>query len=321
MKQLRLAVLVCLIWISFDAQTQNESVAQDSALAESASKSVFPLDWLNFDAGEPGADESAACAASEQLVWNYEAYLAVVEKTEGKSPLSEKAFDAVQVRKTYCLELVEKYLKQKFGDANPAVIRAFSEVPREVFHYNYEGKYTTGANAYETHAKPWGIGYGSVLSDYLGQLYMTQLADPKPDMVVLEIGTGSGFQSSLLSRLVKKVYSIEIIEPLGNAVATTIQALHYGNVSTRVGDGYFGWPEVEGGFDLIMVTCAARHVPQALIDQLKPNGILMIPVGPAIKGRQVLFVYTKDGEGKVRSRRDTGVYFIAMTGRMLKGPR
>ena len=155
-----------------------------------------------------------------------------------------------------------------------------------------------------------------MLSDYLGQLYMTQLGNPKPDMVVLEIGTGSGYQSCLLSRLVKEVYSIEIIEPLGKSVAKTIEALGYDNVSTRVGDGYFGWPEVEGGFDLVMVTCAARHVPQALIDQLKPNGMLIIPVGPPIKGRQVLFVYTKDKEGRVHSRRDTGVYFIPMLGQM-----
>jgi len=278
--------------------------------------SIVALLVVMTSAGAQTTNDKPVELRAEKPAWNYETYLAVADKTEQKARLSEKAFTNTQARKKTCLELAEAYLKQKYGQANPDVLRAFAEVPRELFHYNYEAHYTTGASAYEAEAKPWGIGYGSVLSDYLGQLYMTQLGNPKPDMVVLEIGTGSGYQSCLLSRLVKEVYSIEIIEPLGKSVAKTIEALGYDNVSTRVGDGYFGWPEVEGGFDLIMVTCAARHVPQALIDQLKPNGMLIIPVGPPIKGRQVLFVYTKDKEGRVHSRRDTGVYFIPMLGQM-----
>jgi protein-L-isoaspartate(D-aspartate) O-methyltransferase len=149
---------------------------------------------------------------------------------------------------------------------------------------------------------------------------MTQLAKPTADSVVLEVGTGSGYQVSILSRIVKKAYSIEIIEPLGQGVAKIFKPLGYDNVETRVGDGYFGWPEVKGGFDIIIVTCAAQYVPPALIEQLKPGGRMIIPIGQPFKKGQFLYVYTKNAEGKVTSRKDVGVYFIPMTGAMQTKP-
>jgi protein-L-isoaspartate(D-aspartate) O-methyltransferase len=148
---------------------------------------------------------------------------------------------------------------------------------------------------------------------------MSQVAKPTADSVALEVGTGSGYQSSLLSRIVKKVYSIEIIEPLGKSVANIYKPLGITNVETRVGDGFFGWPEVKGGFDVIIVTCAAQYVPPALIEQLKPGGRLIIPIGQPFKKGQVLYIYTKDADGKVHSKKDVGVYFIPMTGHMMKG--
>ena len=250
--------------------------------------------------------------------WTLERYTKVVDATGRKMTMSADTFEAVQKRKVQALAKIEKYLTQRLGSAETSVMEAFKEVPRECFHYNYEGKVSLASSAYESDPKPWGIGYGSALSDYLGQAYMTQLAQPKPGEVALEIGTGSGFQSALLSRICKEVYSIEIIKPLGTAVGKVLQDAEYSNVHTKVGDGYFGWPEVEGGFDIIMVTCAAQHVPPALLEQLKPSGRLLIPVGPPMRGKQVLFVYTKDADGKVHSRRDLGVYFIPMTGAMLE---
>jgi protein-L-isoaspartate(D-aspartate) O-methyltransferase len=211
-------------------------------------------------------------------------------------------------------------LKSRFGEADPAVVRAFGEVPREYFHYNYEARQNGAANAYETEAKPWAIGFGSALSDYLGQAYMTQACQPKPDHVVLEIGTGSGFQAALLSRIVAKQYSIEIIEPLGRGVQRIFAPIGFNNLETRVGDGFFGWPEVTGGFDTIIVTCAAQYVPPALLQQLKPGGRLVIPIGQPFRRGQFLYIYTKDEEGRVRSRKDVGVYFIPMTGTMMKTP-
>ncbi len=130
---------------------------------------------------------------------------------------------------------------------------------------------------------------------------MTQVCKPTAGDVTLEIGTGSGFQSSLLSRIVKKAYSIEIIEPLGHAVAKLWAPLGYDNIESRVGDGYFGWPEVKDGFDIIIVTCAAQYAPPELFKQLKPGGRMIIPIGQPFKRGQVLYVYTKDAEGKVHS--------------------
>ena len=96
--------------------------------------------------------------------------------------------------------------------------------------------------------------------------------------------------------------------------------LGYDNVQTRVGDGYYGWPEVEGGFDIIIVTCAAQYAPPDLLKQLKPSGRMVIPIGQPFKRGQILYIYTKDAAGKVHSRRDVGVYFIPMTGVMSKTP-
>ena len=234
--------------------------------------------------------------------------------------LSEGAFQAIQARRPAALKRIESYLKERLGSADPAVMQAFSEVPREYYHYMYEGHQAMPSVAYEAEPKPWALGYGSALSDYLGQAYMTQVAKPKPGDVTLEIGTGSGFQSSLLSRIVAKSYSIEIIEPLGKAVGKIFAPLGYDNVQTRVGDGYYGWPEVEGGFDIIIITCAAQYAPPELFKQLKPGGRALIPIGQPFKRGQFLYVYTKDADGKIHSRKDVGVFFIPMTGAMMKTP-
>ena len=234
--------------------------------------------------------------------------------------LTQDQFDAIQARKPAALAKIAQYLKERLGTADPAVMRAFEVVPREYYHYNYAEHRALSGEAYEADPKPWALGYGSALSDYLGQAYMTQICKPAPTDVTLEIGTGSGFQSSLLSRIVKQSYSIEIIEPLGHAVAKLWAPLGYTNIESRVGDGYFGWPEVSGGFDVIIVTCAAQYTPPDLFKQLKPGGRMIIPIGQPFKRGQVLYVYTKDAEGKVHSKRDVGVFFIPMTGAMMSRP-
>lgn len=234
--------------------------------------------------------------------------------------LTDAQFDAIQKRKPAAMKLIDSYLKQHLGAADPAVMAAFEAVPREYFHYIYSEHRATPGDAYEAEPKPWGLGYGSALSDYLGQAYMTQVCKPEPADVTLEIGTGSGFQSALLSRIVREAYSIEIIEPLGKAVGRIFAPLGYDNVHTRVGDGYYGWPEVEDGFDIIIVTCAAQYAPPDLFKQMKPGGRLVIPIGQPFKRGQVLYVYTKDADGKIHSRRDVGVFFIPMTGAIQKTP-
>jgi len=160
------------------------------------------------------------------------------------------------------------------------------------------------------------LGHGAaMLTPALEAKFLQALALRKSDKV-LEIGTGSGFQSSLLSRIVRDAYTIEIIQPVGEAVGKIFAPLGYDNVHSRVGDGYFGWPEVEGGFDTIMLTCVAQYAPPELFRQLKPGGKLIIPIGQPFRRGQVLYVYTKDEQGRVHSRRDVGVFFIPMTGAM-----
>lgn len=230
----------------------------------------------------------------------------------------EGTFCKIQERKQRALDIIKQYLEEKLGHADRAVLEAFAVVPREYFQYNYEGKQAFASLAYEEDPQPWAIGYGSALSDYLGQAYMTQLAAPKPADSVLEIGTGSGFQIALLSRMAQEVYSIEIIKPLGERVEKIFKPLGYDNVHTKVGDGFFGWPEVKEGFDVIIVTCAARFVPPALLEQLKEGGRMIIPIGQPYKRGQFLMIYTKDRDGRVHSRKDMGVYFLPMKGTIAK---
>ena len=267
------------------------------------------------------ASGATTAFAQAQSGWTRDVYMKAMKDSGRPIDVSESQFAEIQKRRVAGLKRTETYLKERFGEADPAVLKAFSEVPREYYHYNHQERRSIQDSTWELDAKPWAVGYGSALSDYLGQAYMTQAAKPKASDVVLEIGTGSGFQSSALSRITKQVYSIEIIEPLGKSVANMYKPLNYSNVQSRVGDGFFGWPEVKEGFDIIIVTCAAQYVPPALFAQLKPGGRLLIPIGQPFKRGQFLYIYTKDQDGKVRSKKDVGVFFIPMTGTMMKTPK
>jgi protein-L-isoaspartate(D-aspartate) O-methyltransferase len=260
----------------------------------------------------------AAASAQPASGWTYAAFMKAYEESGRTTTLTEAGFARIQERKARALKTIEAYLEERFGRADPLVMKAFAEVPREYFHYNYGTGRAFPEAAYEDNAKPWVIGLGSVLSDYLGQAYMTQLAGLTPASVVLEVGTGSGFQAAIFSRMARRVYSIEIIEPLGKQVAKIFRPLGYTNVDTKVGDGYFGWPEVSGGFDVIMFTCAAQYVPPGLFGQLRPGGRLIVPIGQPFKRGQFLYVYTKDAQSKIHSRKDVGVFFVPMTGEIMK---
>jgi protein-L-isoaspartate(D-aspartate) O-methyltransferase len=272
------------------------------------------LNRRSFVAAALAAVPGAALAAPSP--WTFEAFSAAMKASGRRQIIGAEAWQATVARKPRMLATIASVLGSHFGTADAGVMRAFAEVPREYYHYHYGDKADFAASAYEDHSQPWRIGLGSALSDYRGQAYMTQLCRPKPGDKALEIGTGSGFQVSILSRIVDRAYSIEIIEPLGKAVAPIFKPLGYDNIETRVGDGYHGWPEVEGGFDIIIVTCAAQHVPPPLLDQLKPGGRMVIPIGQPFKREQFLYVYTKDADKKVSSRKDVGIYFIPMTGTM-----
>ena len=135
--------------------------------------------------------------------------------------------------------------------------------------------------------------------------------DPQPKDKVLEIGTGSGYQAAVLSGLVQEVYTIEIVESLGKRAAKTLKRLKYENVHTKVGDGYLGWPE-HAPFDKIIVTCSPEKVPQALVDQLKEGGRMVIPVGE--RYQQTLYLLKKT-DGKMLRETLLPVIFVPMTGK------
>lgn len=262
-----------------------------------------------------------AIGHAQPTPWTYATYMAAMKASGRNARISAEDWAEMQKRRPRALGTIAGVLHHHFGKADPEIVRAFREVPREYYHYDYGAGTDFAAVAYEEESKPWRIGLGSALSDYRGQAYMTQLCKPTADSVALEVGTGSGFQISILSRIVKKACSIEIIEPLGKAVSRIFAPLGFDkNLETRIGDGFFGWPEEKNGFDLIMVTCVAQYVPPPLLKQLKPGGRLVIPIGQPFKREQFLYVFSKDADGKVHSKKDLGVYFIPMTGAMQKEP-
>lgn len=160
--------------------------------------------------------------------------------------------------------------------------------------------------------RPLAIGSGQTISQPFIVALMTDLMDVKAGDRVLEVGTGSGYQAAVLAELAGTVYTIEIIESLGREAAARFRALGLNNVVARIGDGYQGWAE-HAPFDSIMVTAAAPHVPQPLIDQLKPGGRLVIPVG-ARSGAQTLYLIEKRADGSTARRAILAVRFVPLTG-------
>jgi protein-L-isoaspartate(D-aspartate) O-methyltransferase len=159
---------------------------------------------------------------------------------------------------------------------------------------------------------PLPIEAGQTISQPLIVALMTELLDPQPGDVILEVGTGSGYQAAVLAKLVKHVYSVEIVAELATSAAAVLQRLGYDNVTVRAGDGYAGWPQ-HAPFDGIVVTAAAEHLPPPLLQQLKPGGKLVIPVGEE-HGYQELLVVEVDQTGKITRQSVLSVRFVPLTG-------
>lgn len=187
----------------------------------------------------------------------------------------------------------------------PAVLAAMREVPREEFV-----PADLQRAAFDNGPLP--IGHGQTISQPYIVALMTDLLAPQPEHLVLEVGTGSGYQAAVLARLVRQVHSVEIVAALGQAAAERLQRLGYANVSVRIGDGYAGWPEL-APFDGIVVTAAAPHVPPPLVEQLKPGGRMVIPVGRPYWTQRLTLV-EKDAGGQVSSHEVLPVAFVPLTG-------
>jgi protein-L-isoaspartate(D-aspartate) O-methyltransferase len=195
------------------------------------------------------------------------------------------------------------------GVRDPRVLAAMRKVPRHLFVDPSQR-----SQAYEDHPLPI-PGNQTISQPYIVAL-MTELLELQPNERVLEIGTGSGYQSAVLGELAGEVYTIEIVPELAQLAASRLKELGYANVVVREGDGYRGWPE-HAPFDAIIVTAAPERIPQPLIEQLAPGGVMVIPVGGFF---QELKVFRKSADGRVTEKDILPVRFVPMTGEVEKTP-
>jgi protein-L-isoaspartate(D-aspartate) O-methyltransferase len=204
-------------------------------------------------------------------------------------------------------EMVEEQLKPR-GIHDERVLAAMAKVPREAFiPENLRNK------SYWDNALL--IGHDQTISQPFIVAFMTEQLRPQPTDRVLEIGTGTGYQTAILAELVKEVYTIEIIEPLAKDASARLARLGYNNAHVKIGDGYQGWPEV-APFDAIVVTCAPDKVPEPLAQQLKEGGRMIIPVGSGMMDQQLYLLEKKDGE--LAQRAILPVRFVPMAGEAAK---
>jgi protein-L-isoaspartate(D-aspartate) O-methyltransferase len=186
---------------------------------------------------------------------------------------------------------------------DPGVLDALRTVPRHLF---VPPAYV--ADAYDD--RPLPIGHGQTISQPYIVALMTQLGRPESTDRVLEVGTGSGYQAAVISRLVAEVYTIEIVEPLAREAERRLKELGHANVTVRAGDGYAGWPD-KAPFDIILVTAAPDRVPPPLIEQLKPGGRMIVPVGPVFAVQELQLI-EKNAAGDVSTTRVAPVRFVPL---------
>lgn len=189
------------------------------------------------------------------------------------------------------------------GIRQQATLDAMKKVPRHLFVPP-----TQTGNAYRDSPLP--IGYGQTISQPYIVAFMTEIVEPESDHVVLEIGTGSGYQAAVLAEIVNEVYTIEIIPELAESSTRLFDELDYKNIHVKTGDGYYGWEEA-GPFDAIVVTAAAEYIPPPLIAQLKDGGKMIIPVGTPFFVQQLMLVEKK--EGKTTTKNLMPVRFVPFT--------
>ncbi|HIB58791.1 MAG TPA: protein-L-isoaspartate(D-aspartate) O-methyltransferase [Candidatus Marinimicrobia bacterium] len=189
------------------------------------------------------------------------------------------------------------------GVSDERVIKAMNDVPRHLFV-----KESLRDLAYADGPLP--IGHNQTISQPYIVAYMTEILQPDTHHIVLEVGTGSGYQAAILSKLVNHVYSIEIIPELGKEAANRLDKLGYDNVTVKIGDGYNGWEE-HSPFDRIIVTAAPEQIPKKLVDQLKSGGLMVLPVGKTSFG-QDMRVVKKDKTGQVTTQETIPVRFVPM---------
>lgn len=205
--------------------------------------------------------------------------------------------DTIQYEAKFC----ENYTGR--ASISEPVMQAMQYVDRALFvpaHYQHQ--------AYDNGPLP--IGHGQTISQPFIVALMTDLLDLTPESIVLEIGTGSGYQAAILAQLAKQVYSVERIKELAESAQQRFQELSYDNIEVRCVNGYYGWQE-KSPFDAIIVTAAASHIPQDLVDQLKPGGKMIIPVGLPYMHQELMLV-VKDQQGQTQTNSVLAVAFVPL---------
>lgn len=201
------------------------------------------------------------------------------------------------------MKMVENQIRRR-GVTDRQVLEAMERVPRHEFVPDRLKDQAYGDF-------PLSIGYGQTISQPYIVALMSECLALEPSDKVLEIGTGSGYQAAVLAEIVSQVYSVEILKPLADEAAGRLKRLGYTNVHVRHADGYYGWQD-HAPYDAIIVTCAADHIPPALVEQLADGGRLVLPVGPP-GDQQTLWEVTKRGE-EIAQKDITGVLFVPLTG-------
>ncbi len=203
--------------------------------------------------------------------------------------------------------MVRSQIQFPYDDRPPVVdkrvLRAMRTIPRHLFvaeEYQYL--------AYED--RPLPIGHDQTISQPYIVAVMTEMLQLQPEDSVLEIGTGSGYQTAVLAEIARRVYTVEILEPLADLARQRLGSQGYDNVRVRVGDGNHGWPDF-APYDAIIATAAPKHVPRALADQLRPGGRMVLPVGPAWRTQQLTIVEKAD-DGALTQRKVMAVGFVPM---------
>ncbi len=244
----------------------------------------------------------AALGVAAALAW---AAAGPDTKPQWTPPVPAAASERVEERETMVLKQIAHSSDGRKRVADEKVLRAMRAVPRHVF-------VPVDKRRHAYRDSPLPIGHGQTISQPYIVAMMTELLELDENTRVLEIGTGSGYQAAVLAQLTPHVYTIEVVEPLAERSRRTLAAQGYDSVSTRHADGYSGWPEY-APFDVIIVTCAAGHLPLPLWAQLKPGGRIVIPIGGPYEVQR-LVVFTKQPDGTRRSRTVIPVRFVPMTG-------
>jgi len=220
--------------------------------------------------------------------------------------MSVERFEQHRREMVAAIKVIAQHLAAEIGKAalEDRVLNALAKVPRHEF-------VPVEVQAYAYLNRPLPIGFDKTISQPLMVAVMTDLLELKPDDVVLEIGTGLGYQTAVLAELAGRVYSLEIIDELAQRAVQRLKREGYTNVEVRVGNGSFGWPE-QAPFDKIIVTAAPDLIPPSLINQLKPGGRMVIPVG--LPDAQQLVVVDKDLDGRVTTKETMQVLFSLLEG-------